>query len=66
MSKLYSPSSAGGTVAGAGGVGGSVGTSVGLTTARRNRNTHAKLKVTYYTLWLARKLEVAVAFTDYD
>lgn len=45
MLKLPSPSSAGGTVTGAGGVGGSVGTSVGLTTARQNRHTCIKLKL---------------------
>lgn len=37
ISKLFSPSKAGGTEAGGGGVGGSVGTSVGLTTAMTNR-----------------------------
>lgn len=50
MSKVSSPSSAGGTVAGAGGVGGSVGTSVGLTTARQKGETCTELKVTYDTV----------------
>lgn len=50
MSKLSSPSNAGGTVAGGGGVGGSVGTSVGLTTARQNGDTCTMLKETYYTV----------------
>lgn len=50
MSKLSSPSSAGGTVAGGGGVGGSVGTSVGLTTERHDSNRCTELKATYHTV----------------
>ena len=61
MSKLSSPSSAGGTVAGVGGGGGSVGTSVGLTTASHNRQfwesvKQKKLEVFSSVNWCMRAL----------
>lgn len=65
MSKLSPPSSAGGTVAGAGGVGGSVGTSVGLTTARQKQSHMHKTEsgTLTYKLWLARgNLEASRCF----
>lgn len=59
LSKLSSQSNPGGTVAGAGGVGGSVGTSVGLTTTTQNAN-----KVKYYTVMriFMHNFKIQVAF----
>ena len=50
MSKFYQPSSEGGTVTGVGGEGGSVGTSVGLTTAKENTDKCTRLTGKDYTV----------------